>query len=83
MCKIAINYDDKKRDLAKRYLSDHGLNMTDAISIFLDAVVMDKGMPNATALENAEDIRMATKAVIKDAKKGAVPLEKVMADFGL
>lgn len=72
MCRVSFNYDEKKKNLAKKYLRDYGLSMTDAISIFLDAVVMNKGMPNADALEDAEDIRMASKEDDKLKKGKAV-----------
>lgn len=63
MCKVSFEYDSRKKELAKKYLKKYGLSMKDAMSIFLDAVVMNKGMPNTDALEDAEDSLMATKAI--------------------
>lgn len=85
MCRITINYDEKKRDLAKKYLNECGLNMTDAISIFLDAVVLNKGMPNADALEDAEDIRMASKEDdrIKEGKAKTYSSDEVYSRLGI
>ena len=66
-------------------LNNLGLSMTDAISIFLDAVVMNQGMPNAAALEDAEDIRMANKAIEAEEKGRSkpVPAEIVYIRLGI
>ena len=65
MSQITFTYDEKKRELAREYLKDQGFSIKDAISIFLDAVVMNEGMPNAAALEDAEDIFRAEKAEMR------------------
>lgn len=85
MCKITVSYDDEKKKKAMEYLKAYGLSMTDAISIFLDAVVMNQGMPNAAALEDAEDIRMANKAIEAEEKGRSkpVPAEIVYIRLGI
>lgn len=85
MCRVSFNYDEKKKNLAKKYLRDYGLSMTDAISIFLDAVVMNKGMPNADALEDAEDIRMASKEddELKEGKAVTYSSDEVYKRLGI
>ncbi len=85
MCRVSFNYDEKKKNLAKKYLRDYGLSMTDAISIFLDAVVMNKGMPNADALEDAEDIRMASKEddKLKEGKAVTYSSDEVYKRLGI
>ncbi len=56
MSGLAIKYDDReKKELARKYLRECG----DAISNFLDAAIMNKGMPDDAALEASEDIRRA------------------------
>ena len=55
------------------------------MEIFLDVVVMNEGMPNAAALEDAEDIWRAKKVrkAIKEGKVKLIPAENVYRKLGL
>ena len=67
MSRISFNYYDKdKLELAKKYLEEQGIGLSEALSVFLDAVVMNEGMPNADALEDAEDRLIREKVIDND-----------------
>ena len=67
MSRISFNYYDKdKLELAKKYLEEQGIGLNEALSVFLDAVVMNEGMPNADALEDAEDRLIREKVIDND-----------------
>ena len=67
MSRISFNYHDKdKLELAKKYLEEQGIGLGEALSIFLDAVILNEGMPNADALEDAEDRLIREKVIDND-----------------
>lgn len=85
MCRIAFEYNTKKKEDAEKFLKEYDLSLSDAMEIFLDAVVMNEGMPNAAALEDAEDIWRAKKVrkAIKEGKVKLIPAENVYRKLGL
>ena len=85
MCRIAFEYNTKKKEDAEKFLKEYDLSLSDAMEIFLDAVVMNEGMPNAAALEDAEDIWRAKKVrkAIKEGKVKLIPTENVYRKLGL
>ena len=85
MCRIAFEYNTRKKEDAEKFLKEYDLSLSDAMEIFLDAVVMNEGMPNAAALEDAEDIWRAKKVskAIKEGKVKLIPAENVYRKLGL
>lgn len=72
--------DENIKEQASFILEKIGLNVSDAIRLFLNQVVMRKGMPFPVSIPNAETI-----AAMESAEKGEdleeITLEQLRAEF--
>ena len=69
----SLRLDEKSLEEAKSILASLGLNFTEAVNIFTNMVVQNKGLPFEVKVPNAE-----TAQTIREARQG-----KNTADFNL
>ena len=63
MCRISVTLDDKKEQEFKRVLSDLGISTSDAIRLYVDAVIKDGDIPKyVDPFYDSENIAMIKKS---------------------
>ena len=70
----SMRLDEKQFSEAKEILSHLGLNFTEAVNIFTNMVVLNRGLPFDVKIPNQETV-----AILKDIRKGE-GLEEITLD---